>query len=33
MLIGQAGAAFEMFFGQHAPRDEGDAGLRGMLTA
>lgn len=33
MLIGQAAAAFERFFGQPAPRDDGDAGLRRILTA
>lgn len=32
MLIGQAAAAFEHFFGQPPPRDDGDAGLRAMLT-
>jgi len=32
MLIGQAAAAFERFFGQPAPRDE-DAALRTVLTA
>ena len=32
MLIGQAAAAFEMFFGQPAPRQH-DAELRGLLTA
>jgi shikimate dehydrogenase len=31
MLIGQAGAAFEMFFGQPAPREH-DAELRTLLT-
>jgi shikimate dehydrogenase len=33
MLIGQAAAAFEKFFGQCPPRDDGDAELRGLLTA
>jgi shikimate dehydrogenase len=32
MLIGQAAAAFALFFGQPAPRDH-DADLRRMLTA
>ena len=32
MLIGQAAAAFEMFFSQHAPREH-DAELRALLTA
>lgn len=31
MLIGQAAEAFEKFFGQTAPRDDGDAELRGIL--
>ena len=33
MLIGQAAVAFEKFFGQAAPRDDGDAELRRMLTS
>ena len=33
MLIGQAAVAFEKFFGQPPPRDDGDAGLRALLTA
>ena len=33
MLIGQAALAFELFFGQAPPRDDGDAALRAMLTA
>ena len=33
MLIGQAAVAFERFFGQPAPRDDGDAQLRERLTA
>lgn len=32
MLIGQAGAAFEKFFGAHPPREH-DAELRALLTA
>jgi len=32
MLIGQAAAAFEKFFGQPPPRDDGDAELRALLT-
>lgn len=32
MLIGQAAAAFERFFGVAAPRDAGDAELRGILS-
>ena len=31
MLIGQAAAAFELFFGQPAPREH-DADLRALLT-
>lgn len=33
MLIGQAAAAFEKFFGAAPPRDDGDAELRALLTA
>jgi len=33
MLIGQAAVAFELFFGQRPPRDDGDAALRTLLTA
>ncbi|RIV92314.1 shikimate dehydrogenase [Aurantiacibacter xanthus] len=33
MLIGQAAAAFEHFFGQKPPREQGDAELRALLTA
>ena len=33
MLIGQAAEAFERFFGQAPPRDDGDAALRQVLTA
>lgn len=33
MLIGQAAAAFEKFFGVAPPRDDGDAELRAILTA
>jgi len=33
MLIGQAAAAFEHFFGRPPPRDEGDAALRALLAA
>ena len=33
MLIGQAAAAFEKFFGQHPPRDDGDRELRALLGA
>ena len=33
MLIGQAAAAFEKFFGVAPPRDDRDAGLRALLTA
>jgi len=32
MLIGQAAVAFEKFFGQPPPRDEGDRELRALLT-
>jgi shikimate dehydrogenase len=32
MLIGQAAEAFEKFFGQTPPRDDGDVELRGILT-
>jgi shikimate dehydrogenase len=32
MLIGQAALAFELFFGQPAPREQ-DAELRALLTA
>lgn len=32
MLIGQAAAAFEMFFGCLPPREDGDAELRALLT-
>ncbi len=32
MLIGQAAAAFEMFFGVKPPREDGDAELRALLT-
>jgi len=32
MLIGQAAVAFEHFFGQPPPRDDGDAALRALLT-
>jgi len=32
MLIGQAAIAFEKFFGAAPPRDDGDAGLRRLLT-
>lgn len=32
MLIGQAAAAFEKFFGVAPPRGDGDAGLRAILT-
>ena len=32
MLIGQAAVAFERFFGQRPPREDGDAELRAMLT-
>jgi shikimate dehydrogenase len=32
MLIGQAAAAFEEFFGQPPPRDDGDEQLRKLLT-
>jgi len=32
MLIGQAAVAFEKFFGVPAPRDDGDAELRALLT-
>jgi shikimate dehydrogenase len=31
MLIGQAAVAFEKFFGQAAPRDDGDRALRALL--
>ena len=33
MLIGQAAIAFERFFGQPPPRDDGDRALRAILTA
>jgi len=33
MLIGQAAVAFEKFFGQPPPRDDGDRELRALLTA
>jgi shikimate dehydrogenase len=33
MLIGQAAAAFEKFFGQAPPRDDGDRELRVLLGA
>jgi shikimate dehydrogenase len=33
MLIGQAAVAFEKFFGEPAPRDDGDAELRSLLTS
>jgi shikimate dehydrogenase len=33
MLIGQAAAAFEKFFGQPPPRDDGDGELRALLAA
>jgi shikimate dehydrogenase len=33
MLIGQAAVAFERFFGQPPPRDDGDRALRALLTA
>ncbi len=33
MLIGQAAEAFERFFGVAPPRGDGDAALRGLLTA
>ena len=33
MLIGQAAAAFEKFFGVAPPREDGDAELRAILTA
>jgi shikimate dehydrogenase len=33
MLIGQAAVAFEKFFGEAAPREDGDAGLRALLAA
>jgi shikimate dehydrogenase len=32
MLLGQAALAFEKFFGAAPPRDDGDAGLRKLLT-
>ena len=32
MLIGQAAAAFELFFGQAPPRDDGDRALRALLA-
>jgi shikimate dehydrogenase len=32
MLIGQAAAAFEKFFGAAPPRDDGDAELRARLA-
>jgi shikimate dehydrogenase len=33
MLIGQAAVAFEKFFGQTAPRDDGDRELRALLAS
>lgn len=33
MLIGQAAVAFEKFFGVAPPRDDGDTGLRRLLTS
>jgi shikimate dehydrogenase len=33
MLIGQAAVAFEKFFGQPPPREDGDRELRALLTA
>lgn len=33
MLIGQAAVAFELFFGQPPPREEGDRELRALLAA
>jgi shikimate dehydrogenase len=33
MLIGQAAVAFEKFFGDPPPRDEGDRELRALLSA
>ena len=33
MLIGQAAVAFERFFGQPPPRDDGDRELRALLTS
>jgi len=33
MLIGQAAAAFEKFFGKAPPRSDGDAELRALLTS
>lgn len=33
MLIGQAAAAFEKFYGQKPPRDQGDKALRAMIGA
>lgn len=33
MLIGQAAAAFERFFGQPPPREDGDRELRALLTS
>ena len=33
MLIGQAAVAFEKFFGEPAPREDGDAELRALLGA
>ncbi|WP_121115810.1 shikimate dehydrogenase family protein [Croceibacterium ferulae] len=33
MLIGQAAKAFALFFGTPAPREDGDAELRALLTA
>jgi shikimate dehydrogenase len=33
MLIGQAAVAFETFFGQAPPRDDGDRALRALLAA
>jgi shikimate dehydrogenase len=32
MLIGQAAVAFEKFFGQAPPRDDGDRELRALLA-
>ena len=33
MLIGQAAAAFEKFFGEPPPRDDGDRALRALLAS
>ena len=33
MLIGQAAAAFEKFYGQKPPRDQGDKALRALIGA